>query len=226
MWFLNGNVKSYVKHVTLVKEVVKVWESHANVIFEFPSDWDEKSPPEVRILFSAPENRSYIGRDILAVTANEKPDNLQWTMQLNPDGLSEEADFTGTILHEFGHTLGFMHEHQRPDARLKLDYDLPKLYKWYEEEYNWGVSKVDEQVFNFQENVGKDFAANKFDTKSIMMYAVPPEILNDGSTPIPRNNVLSDDDIEWVKRLYPKGGDRKPFGTGEIIHGEVLPKPV
>ena len=217
VWFING--KNYPKHVALVKEVVQEWEKYAKVSFTFPSDWDEESPPEVRVYFSNNGYWSYIGRDVLEVIQGDnKPDNPKLTMNLRPDYLKEEgaeADFRGTILHEFGHTLGFIHEHQRLDANIS--YDLPKLYEYYESEFQWNITKVDEQVFLLEEDKGQDFAVNAFDTKSIMMYAVPAQVLKAGSTPIPRNNVLSDGDKEWAARIYPKEGERRSFESKEIL---------
>ena len=225
VWFING--KKHQKHVAIVKEVVKEWEMYANVSFTFPSEWNEESPPEVRILFAEDGNWSYIGRDILKVIDavdedDDTPDRQKKTMNLKPADTSREgaeAKFRGTILHEFGHTLGFMHEHQRPDAEFKFKYNTQKLYEWYERKYGWGLPKVYEQVFNFEENEGRVFAANALDTKSIMMYSVPAEILEAGSPAIPPNYVLSDGDKKWVARLYPQKGERQPWKPEEIIYG-------
>ena len=80
------------------------------------------------------------------------------------------------------------------------------------------MTRVNQQVLNFHTYRGQEIAANKFDTKSIMMYPVPTEILQAGSAPIPQNNVLSDGDKEWVARLYSKDSEERPgFEPEEII---------
>lgn len=239
VWILNTTDRRYFKqHIELVKEVVKEWEKHANISFTFPEEWDPNSPPEVRLRFwdkqpgFKPEqkgdntddgNWSYVGNSCQEIIQDgTKPNFWKPTMNLQRGDLSRPGpleSFKATILHEFGHMLGFMHEHQRPDAEFKFKYNTQKLYEWYERKYGWGLPKVYEQVFNFEENEGRVFAANALDTKSIMMYSVPAEILEAGSPAIPPNYVLSDGDKKWVARLYPQKGERQPWKPEEIIYG-------
>ena len=242
VWFLNGD--KYPEHVALVKDTVREWEKYAKVSFTFPSDWNPNSPPEVRLRFWVkpegfePENEhqdvddghwSFIGLDCkYHMEGNKQPNFWEPTMSLHPDDLSEEAGrvvFRGIILHEFGHTLGFMHEHQRPDGEAYLKYDMNKIYEYYKRDQDWDEADVKNQVLNFHEYRGKsDVVGNKFDTKSIMMYDVPKEILLPGYPAIPRNNVLSDGDKKFVGRLYPENV-RTLWEPVEIIP-DPMPNPM
>ena len=220
VWFLNGT--DYQDHVALIKATVPEWERYANVSFTFPEQWDEESPPEVRILFANDGYWSYLGLDVRTMGERDtKPNPENPTMSLYPDNLSSEyrkVSYRGTVLHEFGHTLGFMHEHQRPDGGLKIPYDMSKIYDWYKENVDWDVQTVNQQVLNFEAYRGQQIAANAFDTKSIMMYSISSAILLPGTPPIPRNNVLSDGDKEFVARLYPRDTDQRPaIQPGELI---------
>ena len=243
VWFLDLDGVTYPEHIALVKDTVREWEKYAKVSFTFPSDWDPKSPPEVRLRFWAKPKGfkrknndqviddghwSYIGLECkYNVDGDNQPNFWNPTMSLYPENLGEEADrvsFRGTILHEFGHTLGFMHEHQRPDGEAYLKYDMKKIYDYYKHNQHWDAKEVKDQVLSFHEYRGQsDVVGNKFDTESIMMYEVPEEILLPGYPAIPRNNVLSDGDKTFVGSLYPQN-IRTPWKPVDII-ADPMPNP-
>ena len=106
----------------------------------------------------------------------------------------------GTVLHEFGHALGLLHEQSFPNAIRWNKAD--SIYEKYEKEQGWDKAKVDAQVFE----VSDQFYTNgtKYDPKSIMQYAIDAsETLNGFS--VPRNDVLSAGDKMLIGTLYPKG---------------------
>src|SRR5919204_1782748 len=94
----------------------QIWEQYANVDFQFVDDGDA----EIRISFSAdPGSWSAIGTDALveAYFPKHQPTmNFGW---LRADTADEE--YERVVVHEFGHALGAIHEHQSPSAGLKWD---------------------------------------------------------------------------------------------------------
>ena len=245
VWILNTADKSkFTKHIEYVKEGVKEWEKYANVSFTFPEVWDKNSPPEVRLRFFkkglhiVPEdphhniragNWSYVGKTCeLVVEDDIEPNFWNPNMSLEPAELRRYGeDFKATILHEFGHFLGFMHEHQRPDAQFLINYNMAAVYSNYQG-MGWNKKKVDEQVLAFHYYKDKSaIAGTKFDTTSIMMYDLPPEILMDPTKAVPKNMRLSKLDKEFVAKIYPKGTEERErtWDAADIIPdpGEIIP---
>ena len=91
-----------------VKTVVQEWEKYANVKFTFVAT----GKATIRITFDTTSGSwSYVGNEVGLIKPNEATMNLGW---IGSSSTTITADEKGVILHEFGHTLGLMHEHQSP----------------------------------------------------------------------------------------------------------------
>jgi hypothetical protein len=91
-----------------VKTVVQEWEKYANVKFTFVAT----GKATIRITFDTTSGSwSYVGNEVALIKPNEATMNLGW---IGSSSTTITADEKGVILHEFGHTLGLMHEHQSP----------------------------------------------------------------------------------------------------------------
>ena len=113
--------------------------------------------------------------------------------------LSAECQ-TQEILHEIMHTLGFIHEHSRPDRDQYVQVQWNNIEKEYQDQF----AIVPDTLFELGQNT-------PFDYHSIMLYrphdfAIKQDLftlLSSGSEPIsPTQSGLSDEDLKKVNRVY------------------------
>lgn len=155
----------------------------------------------IRVKFDANKgNWSKIGTQALKV----KDKTIQ-TLNLSITDTTHPAVIKALVLHEFGHALGMMHEHQHPDSNIPWKEDA--VLNYYREKHGW----KDEDT---RYNVLKKYASNHFngssyDAKSIMVYAIPKELRTD-SVEIKQTYTLSKLDREWIKKFYPSALPAEP----------------
>jgi hypothetical protein len=189
--FLSGSKALQQKIIPLAKE----WEKYANIKFKFISSGDA----DVRVLIGAGNGHdSYIGTVCKSIDPGSETMNLD-SADINGD----DAFLKTVVLHEFGHSLGLLHEHSSPISGIK--WDKEKIYAEYAK-MGWSHEDVDFQVF---ETYKKSYTnGTKYDNKSIMHYPVNPGETLDGYT-VNWNMQLSPGDIDLIKALYPVKGIRK-----------------
>jgi hypothetical protein len=176
----------------IVKQFAPQWSDHANIKFVFGND----ANAEIRIAFVPGDGAwSYLGTDCKSIPVGQPTMNLGWQDE-------------GVVLHEFGHALGLIHEHQNPSGGIK--WNKPAVYRDLGGPPNfWPKATVDHNMF---ETYSQDqINGTKLDRKSIMLYAIPASWTEDGFQSEP-NEVLSDTDKEFAHdpRNYPFTGARQP----------------
>ena len=177
--FLNGDPQLHAK----VEEISKEWMEYANIRFLFDNDPTAK----IRISFRLDDPWSAIGRQCEAI--EDEP-----TMYLPS---TDDGKLKGVVLHEFGHVLGCIHEHQSPEAGIP--WNIPEVYKYYGER-GWSHQKVDEEVLTPAQITQTNYS--EFDPKSIMIYPIPGK-LTDGRLQVNWNSELSQTDKDWIRKVYP-----------------------
>jgi hypothetical protein len=173
-----------------VAAVAQQWTGFANLKLDFGDD----PAAEIRISFQTGGSWSYIGTDALGIGQAEPTMNFGW---LTP--ASEDSEISRVVLHEMGHALGAIHEHQSPAA--DVPWDREAVYRYYGgPPNNWTRDQVDQNIFARYSRTTTNFSA--FDRSSIMLYAIPNE-LTIGDYEVGWNRVLSDTDKSFMRAQYP-----------------------
>ncbi|MBC7775639.1 MAG: hypothetical protein H7246_09385 [Phycisphaerae bacterium] len=200
--FLSGTEAERAK----VRKYAAEWSDVANIKFLFV----EKGPSDLRVSFTAGLGTwSLIGTDASQAPQNKPTINFGWF-----NGLTPESGYRAAILHEFGHVLGLLHEHQHPSGGIP--WDKPKLYAYYKRTQGWESGRVDEQVLSRLNSSRTQYT--RYDPASIMHYAIP-NALTVGDFEVGNNNELSPTDRAFVAKVYPK----KPGVS--VTPGVVTPRP-
>lgn len=176
-----------------VQEHAAHWMDFANLEFDFKAR--KNKVPDIRISFRKNDGSwSYTGTEVLAIDARDPTMNFGWFTDT-----SDDEDFRRTVLHEFGHSLGCIHEHSSPIGGVP--WDKAKAYKYYQETQDWTKEEVNEQLFaKYYVDL---IRGTKVDKKSIMMYPIPNGITI-GDYEVGWNNTLSRNDKIFIGRMYPK----------------------
>jgi len=170
---------------------------------------------------------SYTGREVLEIGQSERTMNLGW--DLTRPG---EVD---TAIHEIGHSLGFPHEHQNPNAGIVWDEEAVYAAlaqppnSWPRETTFWNIIR----------KIPPDSVeGSNWDPNSVMHYPFGPGLIREpaqyhnGLQPAPG---LSQKDIQHVRFFYPAisnvypelkplESQRLSIGAGEQKNFSVIPQ--
>lgn len=178
-----------------VKNAICQWAPYVNLNLKFVDldDDDLLYEGDIRIETSPlynTEARSLIGTD--ALTAHSQQATMWLGVNMN------EPNYEAVVIHEFGHALGFLHEHQHPDATIP--WDREKVYKALERNHGMSRATVDAIVFPLTRDNNSTYSP--YDRYSVMHYLIPNEATL-GDWEQPTNLHLSESDIAFARQIYP-----------------------
>ncbi len=173
---------------------------------------DSRNDAEIRIGFMRGDGAwSYVGRDILGPGRNERTMNLGWDIRGDID----------TAVHEIGHTLGFPHEHQNPNAGIVWNEE--KVYAELAGSPNfWPRDKTFHNIIRKLSSA--EVAGSPWDPNSIMHYPFGPGLIKEpapfGQTGLSPDPGLSARDKTWVAKWYPPLSPQNP--ELKAMHSQTL----
>lgn len=189
--FLGGDPRVHQR----IERIASQWMEYAHIRFVFDNAPDAK----IRISFERGASWSFLGTDALDPTlqADVPTMNFGW---LTPATAHDELQ--RVVLHEFGHLLGLVHEHQSPAA--DIPWNREAVYEYYAGPPNfWNSEQVDYNIFQRYQHSQAN--SSVFDPASIMLYPIPSEFTS-GKLIVGWNRTLSVTDRNFIGELYPSPG--------------------
>lgn len=196
-----------------IAQIASEWENvGASIRFDFG---DMNNPrlcdshqSQIRIGYSQRGYWSLVGTDsVVHSPQTEESLNLQSFDVYQPS----DREFKQLVLHEFGHAIGFQHEHQI-NSEL-CNYNWPAVYAYLgRPPNNWSKEEVDQQM-KTRPHAPRDLISTP-DARSIELYGFPASLYNDGrNSPCytSGNYDLSPGDIAAVNLAYPPSGGAAPI---------------
>lgn len=217
--------KGKAEQMERVRAAFQAWES-LNIGIEF-REVTVPDEAEVRIGFEKNDGHwSYLGRAVLRHGASQRTMNLDGATQWDID----------TAIHEIGHTLGFPHEHQNPQAGIVWDEE--RVYEALSRPPNrWSRDLTYHNIIRKLDPAA--VSGSEWDKDSVMHYPFEAGLILSPSRyqtePLIPAPGLSDRDVEMVRRFYPPISDSqykklKPFrsermklAAGEQAHFSFIP---
>lgn len=203
------------------------WSKYGNIKLDFGFNtstgeyrkWnknDKTYTSEIRISFEGGANGGYwslVGNDSIdpaVILPNQPSMNFEGFDRVLP------SDYAATVLHEFGHSLGFQHEHQNPiegcDSEFRWEDDSsdpinkPGIYTLLAKPpNNWSRAKVDYNLRQLKDS--NAYLSSYHDPYSIMHYSFPAVFcINGNASPccVPENRILSEQDKQGTRQAYPR----------------------
>jgi len=194
-----------------VARIAREWTQYANVAFDFEESGAPrkcKSGQAADIKISFKDNEGWWSVPGTMSRSYDPSMNLQFygvdTPMLKDGQPAPEGAMRATILHEFGHALGMLHEHQSPNANCDAEIDWAAAYK-VGADVGWDQAQVDRNFRQFTNT--NELNATKVDRQSIMHYSLPPTLFKRGKQSpcfVPDNLDLSEQDRQFIASIYPK----------------------
>ena len=172
----------------------------------------------------------------LQITFVDKPEQANVRISFDPTGgawslvgtdhLHQKSGATmnlgwfdvATTMHEFGHMLGMIHEHQNPKGD-KIKWNDSEVFAWAQSTQGWSDKTTEENII--QRYNRDSINGSSFDPLSIMLYFFPAS-LTTNKVGTHQNLRLSGLDVLWIHKTYPSKDKITPEKFYEQVYKQNL----
>lgn len=201
LWPIGSTVTVAVRNATFRQWVLDQWQPHVNLKLLALADWERA---DIRIDANPTRgNWSVLGSG--APVPKTDP-----TMNI------ADVSLPWVWLHEFGHALGFHHEHQSPES--PIIWNKPAVYRDMAL-LGWNQAKVDANVFYQYDRRAE---ATAFDAQSVMGYPIPGHWTQNFPRGIQPGQALSALDKAGARMFYPQASDAQRVKWIKALYDEML----
>jgi hypothetical protein len=202
--FRAGTQKARVR----VAKYASEWMNYANVVLDFgdkdnPRSCQGDNSEAIKIDFV--ETGAAAGYWSQVGTNSRKVVHSMNLGDIGKDALPfPEAEARRLTMHEFGHALGMLHEHQSPTGGCGPEYDQQALLA-YGALLGWSPEKALSNFIPY--SASPELNATEVDRKSIMHYSLPVWIFKAREKSpcfVQPNYEISEGDRAFLSRVYPK----------------------
>ncbi|MDQ3749883.1 MAG: M12 family metallopeptidase [Acidobacteriota bacterium] len=174
-----------------IKQVARTWvkPGMANLKLDFRND----NNTDIRISFRHRGSWSTIGTECRFVDKPDATMNYGWL-----DENSTDDELRRVVLHEFGHALGLVHEHQNPAGGIQWN-RAAVIAELSGSPNNWSLEDIEHNMFEPQAASQTNFT--DLDVDSIMMYPIPANWTTNGFS-IGLNDDFSAADKNFIRQQY------------------------
>ncbi len=183
----------------------QVWEQFANVDFVFV----ESGTAEIRVSFATEKGASWslVGKnseDWSVVKKGNSTETVSGNFGASMNfgwfnSKTDDAEFRRTTLHEFGHALGLLHEHQ--NGNRNFEWNKPVVLNYYVNQLGWSPDQVENALFK-RYGDGTIYSNRAYDNLSVMHYSVDASFTKSGVA-VGYNTNLSAGDKAIIAEMYP-----------------------